>query len=68
MSETKSLVDAAFEQVAREAVKRVIAQHVGSGIDTDVKNAIREMAAEIARTDEVREKIRERMLYWIERS
>lgn len=69
LNEAKSIVDEAFEHVAREAVRKVIAQHVGHGIDTDVKAAIKEMANEIVRNDEeVKAKIRERLLYWIAQS
>ncbi len=66
MTTAKSIVDDAFEAVAREAVRKVIAEHAGCGIDSDVKVAIREMASEIVKTDaEVRKMIRDRMVYWI---
>lgn len=64
--EGRSIVDDAFEAVAREAVRKVIADHVGYGIDSEVKNAIKEMARDLVKNDEeVRTKIRDRLLYWI---
>ena len=62
----KSIVDSAFEEVARQAVRGVIADEIGRGVDTEVKDAIREMAREMVENDpEIRKLIRERLIYWI---
>lgn len=64
----ESIVESAFAEVARQAVRGVIADEVGSGIDTEVKEAIMEMAREMVRDDpEIKKLIRERLVYWIGR-
>lgn len=67
MSEAvKSIVDSALEEVARQAVRGVIADEIGSGLDTEVKDSIREMARVMTKNDpEIRKLIRDRLIYWI---
>lgn len=62
----RSLVDRAFEEMARQAIRDVIEKNVGSGLDSEVKTAIREYAAKLVKSDpEIQQMIRERMIYWI---
>lgn len=60
------LVDEAFREVIKHAVTSVIAQHVGSGIDSEGKTAIRAEANRLCREDpEVRQMIRDALIDWI---
>lgn len=64
--QAQSIVDSAFQEVARQAVRDAIADHVGSGVDSEVKEAIRAEAMRLTKEDaEVRKAIRDRLLYWI---
>jgi|HubBroStandDraft_4_1064222.scaffolds.fasta_scaffold00019_89 hypothetical protein len=64
--EIKSLIDRAFEEIARQAVRDVIAREAGSAIDSDVKDAIKLMASNMVKEDvEIRKMIKDRIVYWI---
>lgn len=68
-SASKSLVDSAFEEMARQAVQGVIAENWGYGVDTEVKLAIKDVAQAMVREDqELRKMIRDRLVYWIAQS
>jgi len=55
-----------MDEYAREAIKTVIAENVGYGIDNDIKNAIKEKALTILNEDaEIKDMIREAIIYWI---
>lgn len=65
-NEIKTLIDRAFEEVARQAVRDVIAQEAGSAIDSDVKDAIKLMARNMVTDDpDLRKMIKDRIIYWI---
>lgn len=67
--DAKSIVDSAFEEVARQAVRGVIAQEVGSAVESEAKTAILEMARDMTKNDpEIRQMIRDRLVYWIARA
>lgn len=67
--DTRSIVDSAFEEVARQAVRGVIAEEVGSGIQDEVKTAILEMARDMTKNDpKIQKLIRDALIYWISRS
>lgn len=56
----------AFDEAIRRATREVIAEHVGSAIETDIKAAIKDEANRMLREDkELRDSIRERLIYWI---
>ena len=64
--EARSLVDDAFREVARRAIREVIADEVGRGIDSEIKDAIKSLAAKMVHEDmELRSMIRDRLIYWI---
>lgn len=68
-NEARSIVDSAFEEVARQAVRKVIADNVGYGLDSEVKDAIKAMAHEMVKNDpEIKELIRKRLIHWIAQS
>ena len=67
--QAQSIVDSAFQEVARAAVREAVADHAGSAIDSEVKDAIKAEAMRLTKEDaEVRKAIRDRMLYWIAKS
>lgn len=62
----KSIVDSAFEEAARQAILNVIARENGYGLDSEIKDSIREVARDMTKNDpEIRKLIRDQLIYWI---
>jgi hypothetical protein len=57
-----------FEEIARQAVNAFISETDDSVMDSEVRAAIMQEACRLVQhDDEVRAKIRERLIYWIGR-
>lgn len=55
----KFIIDRAFNEAVSAAVQEIIARNVGSGIDSDIKQAIRDEARRLIKEDpEIRQAIR----------
>ena len=62
----EALVSEVFEQFARQAVRNVISEDAGYGIESEVKAAIRKEADRLVMEDpEVRGLIRDSVVRWI---
>ena len=60
------LMDRAFNEAVRMTVQDMIEDHPGSGIDSEVKQAIRKEADRLVKDDPaIKQAIKEKLLYWI---
>lgn len=65
-NDTKSLVDSALEDIALKAIKSVIVRESGWGIETEIKELIKEKARKILEeSPELQAMIRERIIFWV---
>ena len=62
----KKLMDDAFEEAVRKAVRATIMREYGGGLDSEIKDLLRDEAEKMIRNDtEIKKAIRDSMLSWI---
>ncbi len=62
----EKVVQDAFDEIVKKAAKEVIVTQLGCGIDTEVKQVLRQKAMELLNNDEeIKELLKERLIHWI---
>jgi uncharacterized UPF0146 family protein len=62
----EKVVQDAFDNIVKEAAKNVIVTQLGCGIDTEVKQVLRQKAMDMLNTDEeIKKLLKERLIHWI---
>ena len=60
------VVQEAFDEIVKKAALNIIETKLGCGIDTEVKQALRQKAMELLSNDgEIKELLKERLIHWI---
>lgn len=57
----------AMEQTIRRICEDVIYNHAGWGLESDVKNEIKEITRKIVNEPEMKAAIKKKIMYWIEK-
>ena len=62
----EKVVQEAFDEIVKKAALNIIETKLGYGIDTEVKQALRQKAMELLNSDEeIKELLKERLIHWI---
>ena len=62
----EKVVQEAFDEIVKKAAMNIIETKLGWGIDTEVKQALRERAVDMLNNDEeIKSLLKERLIHWI---
>jgi hypothetical protein len=63
----KEITEQVFRDIAYRAIQEAIEENPGYGLDNGIQQVIKNKALEIIEEPEIKEMIREAMIYWIKK-